>query len=70
MAIPARGKAGAAGWLAGRWRALWRCQSGASAVEYGILAVLIGLALIVGATALGTAINARFQWFADYFASP
>jgi pilus assembly protein Flp/PilA len=70
MAIPARDRvAAAAGKLVGRWLALWRCRSGASAVEYGLIAVLIALALVAGATALGSAIAARFQWLADYFAN-
>ncbi len=42
-----------------------RETSGATALEYGLIAVLLGVALIVGATALGTGINSSFQGIAD-----
>ncbi len=32
---------------------LLKCQSGATAIEYALIAALIGLAIIGGATALG-----------------
>ena len=35
-------------------------ESGATAIEYSLIAVLIALAIITGATSLGTAINGRF----------
>ena len=35
-------------------------ESGATAIEYGLIASLIAIAMIVGATALGTRINALF----------
>lgn len=35
-------------------------ESGATAIEYGLIAALIALAIIVGAGALGNAINAKF----------
>jgi len=35
-------------------------ESGASAVEYGLLVTLIALGIIAGATALGTGINTLF----------
>ena len=35
-------------------------EEGASAIEYGLLVGLIALAIVVGATALGTAINSMF----------
>jgi pilus assembly protein Flp/PilA len=40
-------------------------ESGAAAIEYALIAALIGLAIVVGATALGNAINAKFQGIAD-----
>jgi pilus assembly protein Flp/PilA len=40
-------------------------ESGATAIEYGLIAVLIGVAIIVGATALGGALNDTFQGLAD-----
>jgi Flp pilus assembly pilin Flp len=45
-----------------------RCISGVTAVEYGLIVSFIGIALIIGATALGDAIgNGLFQGLADYF---
>ncbi|PYE29671.1 pilus assembly protein Flp/PilA [Rhizobium sp. PP-CC-3A-592] len=35
-------------------------ESGATAIEYGLIASLIALAMILGATALGTQINTTF----------
>lgn len=35
-------------------------ESGATAIEYGLIAALIALAIITGAGALGNAINNRF----------
>ena len=69
MAVRARGRAPAvARAIYRRWLALWRCESGLSAVEYGLLVTLIALGLIVGAGALGGSLNTFFQDLADYFA--
>ena len=38
-----------------------RNDSGATAVEYGLIAALIAVVIITGATALGTALNGKFQ---------
>jgi pilus assembly protein Flp/PilA len=35
-------------------------ESGATAIEYGLIAALIAVAIITGARSLGTAMNARF----------
>ena len=35
-------------------------ESGATAIEYGLIATLVAVAIIVGATALGTSLNAMF----------
>lgn len=35
-------------------------ETGATAIEYSLIAVLIALAIITGARSLGTAINGRF----------
>jgi len=35
-------------------------ESGATAIEYGLIAALIAIALIGGLTALGTALNTKF----------
>ena len=36
-------------------------ESGATAVEYGLIAALIGVVIIAGAGALGTALNDKFN---------
>jgi pilus assembly protein Flp/PilA len=36
-------------------------ESGATAIEYGLIATLIAVAIIVGATAVGGALNTTFQ---------
>jgi pilus assembly protein Flp/PilA len=38
-----------------------RDESGASAIEYGLLASLIALGIVAGATALGGALNTLFN---------
>ncbi len=35
-------------------------ESGATAIEYGLIAALIAVVLITGATAVGTALNTQF----------
>ncbi len=40
-------------------------ESGATAIEYGLIAALIGVALIVGAGKLGQSINTKFDEVAD-----
>jgi pilus assembly protein Flp/PilA len=35
-------------------------ESGATAIEYGLIAALISVALITGATAIGTSLNTTF----------
>ena len=36
-------------------------ESGATAIEYGLIAALIAVAMIAGATQLGTAIDTKFS---------
>lgn len=36
-------------------------ESGATAIEYGLIAALISVALITGATTLGESLNTQFQ---------
>jgi pilus assembly protein Flp/PilA len=36
-------------------------ESGATAIEYGLIAALISVALITGATALGGSLNTQFN---------
>ncbi|WP_331372798.1 Flp family type IVb pilin [Sinorhizobium chiapasense] len=40
---------------------LLKDESGATAIEYGLIAALISVALITGATSLGTSLNSQFQ---------
>jgi pilus assembly protein Flp/PilA len=35
-------------------------ESGATAIEYALIAILISTAIIIGATALGTALNTTY----------
>ena len=35
-------------------------ESGATAIEYGLIAALIAVGMIVGARAVGTKVNAKF----------
>ncbi len=35
-------------------------ETGATAAEYALIIALVGVAIILGATALGTAINTKF----------
>lgn len=39
-------------------------ESGATAIEYGLIAALIGVAIIVGARTLGNSLNAKFAGIA------
>jgi pilus assembly protein Flp/PilA len=39
-------------------------ESGATAIEYGLIATLIGVAIILGATTLGTKLNSTFNYIA------
>ena len=45
-------------------------ESGVTAIEYGLLASLVALAIIVGATLLGTNLNALFNYIAGKVAAP
>ena len=38
-----------------------KCESGATAIEYGLIASLIGVAIIVSVTAVGTGLNNTFN---------
>jgi pilus assembly protein Flp/PilA len=44
-------------------------ESGATAIEYGLIAALIALAIMVGAGALGNALNAKFQNISEVLAA-
>lgn len=42
------------------WRFL-KNESGATAVEYGLIAGLISVALVAGATSVGSTLNSKFN---------
>ncbi|YCI02205.1 Flp family type IVb pilin [Ensifer sp. D2-11] len=44
---------------------LMKDESGATAIEYGLIAALISVALITGAGALGTSLNETFDKLGD-----
>jgi pilus assembly protein Flp/PilA len=46
-----------------------RDESGATAVEYGLIAALIALAIVTGATSIGNSINAKFTTIGTRVAS-
>jgi pilus assembly protein Flp/PilA len=41
-------------------------ESGATAIEYGLIAALISVALIAGATTLGNSLNTQFNNLSTY----
>ena len=45
-------------------------ESGATAIEYGLIATLIAVALIVGATALGSKLNLVFNGLSTKLTAP
>ena len=53
-----------AGWLS------IESERGVTAIEYGLLASLVALAIIVGATLLGTNLNALFNYIAGQVTVP
>jgi pilus assembly protein Flp/PilA len=42
------------------FKTFWADEDGATAIEYGLLAALIGLVMAAGATTLGTNLDALF----------
>jgi pilus assembly protein Flp/PilA len=47
-----------------------RSQDGATAIEYGLIVSLIAVALIVGATAVGSQLNLLFNGISTRLVSP
>jgi pilus assembly protein Flp/PilA len=45
-------------------------ESGATAIEYGLIATLIGVAIILGASALGTKLNQVFNGLSSKLTAP
>ena len=48
----------------------FRDEEGVTAIEYGLLASLVAVAIIVGAGLLGTNLNALFNYIAGEVAPP
>lgn len=48
----------------------FRDEEGVTAIEYGLIAALVGVAVIVGATALGTNLNGLFSYISTQVAAP
>jgi pilus assembly protein Flp/PilA len=47
-----------------------REEDGVTAIEYGLIAALIAVAIVVGASAAGTALNGLMQRLADCMNTP
>ena len=45
-------------------------EQGATAIEYGLIASLIAVAIIAGASALGTSLNSTFQAISSDISGP
>ena len=41
-------------------KSLWQNESGATAIEYGLIAALIAVVIITGVTAVGTSLSTTF----------
>ena len=50
-------------------QSLIRCEHGATSIEYAIIAAILAVAIIAGATVFGTAVNSKFQSAADTVAA-
>lgn len=51
-------------------RSFLRDEDGAAAIEYGLIAALIAVAIIVGATLLGTSLDGLFTRLGNCMATP
>lgn len=47
-----------------------RDEEGVTAIEYGLIAALIGVAIVVGAGAVGVNLNATFNYIANKVSAP
>ena len=46
-------------------KAFWQEEDGVTAIEYGLIAALIGVAIILTVTAIGGSLQTTFQAVAD-----
>lgn len=51
-------------------QAFWNDEEGATAIEYGLIAALIAVAIIAGASTLGTDLNNLFKKVANCLSNP
>ena len=51
-------------------RSFIRDEDGAAAIEYGLIAALIAIAIIVGSTLLGTSLDGLFTRLGNCMATP
>lgn len=42
------------------FKKMWKDESGATAIEYGLIAALVGVAIITAVTTLGTKLSSNF----------
>lgn len=49
---------------------LWNDEDGVTAIEYGLLAALVGVAIIVAATLMGTKMSEMFTGIANKLTAP
>lgn len=52
-----------------KWLAI-DSEEGVTAIEYGLIASLVALAIIIGATALGVNLNGLFNYISTKVAAP
>ena len=53
-----------------KFRNLLKSKNGATAIEYGLIAALIGVVIIASVTALGTSIKGQFTTISTAIALP
>lgn len=51
-------------------QAFFADEGGVTAIEYGLIAALVGVAMVAAATSLGTKISAAFKYVADVIVVP
>lgn len=53
-----------------RMNAFWKEEDGVTAIEYGLIAALIGVAIVATVTAVGGGLNTTFQTVLDKLTTP